>query len=482
MKGQSAWLLLVVSSEAQTESIDDYRRMAREDAAKNGWAIEREFAGASSGKDGPRALLMQMTAELELTIAASRPAWVWMRRVDRVGRGRIAESTLAMHRIADLGVRIWDHDAGEVKLDTAANQLIASFRSGMAAMENEVRRGKAVAVYAKRRAAGAVIGNKMPYGLALGPDRKYIVQEPQAEAVRAAFRMAAAGQGCVQIARELEKIAPPHRYANGRAHAVRWTDSRVSRMLRARAYVGPVIDELTFLRAERARAAVTHASSGRRWTWPLATSLRCFCGRSMSGIASGPEGRRIRYYYCRARWNHDGRLRMVRAESLEEQFLALLRKYGASPALVERKRRAAEPTSPKMLERSLTTTRARLATVERKRASVLDLYTDGKVRAEDVQGRLDAYSAERAELAERITELEAQRALLADGKRAAVDASDLFRESAEIFADVDEAAQRAMARGFAIAFGGLCADEDGRLVPRRVEDRAPQRRRRAGEI
>ncbi|MEA2784265.1 MAG: hypothetical protein QOF71_369, partial [Candidatus Eremiobacteraeota bacterium] len=45
-----------------------------------------------------------------------------------------------------------------------------------------------------------------------------------------------------------------------------------------------------------------------------------------------------------------------------------------------------------------------------------------------------------------------------------------------------EADQRAIARGVAVLFGGLCAERNGKLTLRHVEDRAPQRRRRASEV
>jgi DNA invertase Pin-like site-specific DNA recombinase len=206
-----------VSSELQAETLAHQRKMAQDDAKLHGWRLDR--VGDNQGGDPQarsRSVLFELIPELRRLESDERPAWIWMRRVDRMGRGRIAESQLAMDEIVDLGVRLWDHDAGEVRLETATDQIIAAVKSGLAKLENEVRRDKMLAVYARKRAAGQTIGNKRPYGITRGPDGREVAVEPEAAAVRIAFRMTAAGASNAEVARKLSAIAPPRKNSDGR--------------------------------------------------------------------------------------------------------------------------------------------------------------------------------------------------------------------------------------------------------------------------
>jgi DNA invertase Pin-like site-specific DNA recombinase len=465
-RGPAVWALAAVSSEGQSETLAHQRRWAEEAAAAHGWHLTRVVEGVATGKAGPRRLVRELLADLRALDAEARPTKVLMIRADRLGRGSIVESQIVLRDLLELGVGVFTRDQGDVKLDSAMDELISAATLAVARHENDVRREKALAVYRRKRAAGERIGSKAPYGL----QRKKGKDAPDKERapiVREAFKLRLEGKGYEAIGRRLASIAPPHLYLNGKSRVVHWTPTRVKKLLDNRAYVGPLISEATFARAQRVAGMLTNDRSGdkrRRYAWPLAGSLRCHCGRVLIGMACGVEPWRYRYYACRARWNHDDRLRLVRAEALEEQFVVLLGRLRASPKLIERySRRASTPVSSRILDRSIHDLKAKLADVARRRDAAWDLHVTGKVRGDDIQERLDALAEQREEFQSRLTSAQEQLAIAKVASNRERDVEALVRRAAQIFskARVDE--QNQIARTVSLELGGLSVDQGGKM-------------------
>jgi hypothetical protein len=90
----------------------------------------------------------------------------------------------ALHKLRDLGVRIWVHDKREITLDTATDEIAAAMMAGLARMENEVRAGKLRANYDRKRAAGLPLSPHRAHGLRLDPvTKKDVPVEPHAEII-----------------------------------------------------------------------------------------------------------------------------------------------------------------------------------------------------------------------------------------------------------------------------------------------------------
>lgn len=464
--------MLAVSSDAQAETLPHQQRMAEQTAEAKGWRLERVLGagreGVGSGKSGPRAIVVRLIAELTAVPKEQRPAWVWMRRVDRTGRGRAAESLVALHEIADLGVRIWDHDSGEVRLDTAEGEIIAGLKAGLARLENEVRAGKARAGNDRRRQAGKPIGNRRPYGLTNGPDGFDVVVEEQAAAVRMAFAMRLEGHGYKTISLRMIAIAPPQNFRRRpEARSIAWSPQAVRRLLGTRAYIGTVIDEFTFRRAQQIRESLTtrFPSRARKHPWPLAGALRCPCGMGLVGVTGGgsrpDRSRKFRYYVCRKIVNHAGRTQNHRADHIEEQFRALLADLDASPQLIAQYRRANVPTtSPALLRQTLRAARAELATLEQRRIRVWEMNEAGHVRNEDVQVRLDELSAARDGLNEQVAAIEMQLAAAESSATTLADSAAVIALAAKTFDDAEDADQRRIAREVGAVLGGLYVGPD----------------------
>jgi hypothetical protein len=203
------------------------------------------------------------------------------------------------------------------------------------------------------------------------------------------------------IGNRLATFAPPHVFKNGNGHRVRWIPNRVKQMLETHSYVGPIVDEATFARTRRVAGTLSAADRSndkrRRYPWPLSGTMRCYCGYMLIGTICGNARRRHRYYGCRA--DHGGRMRLVPADALEQQFVALLARLKASPELIERwRKRAATPVSMPTLEKTIRELNADLVDVERRRRRVWELFETDAVRKQDVTERLDALGAQRDNL------------------------------------------------------------------------------------
>jgi DNA invertase Pin-like site-specific DNA recombinase len=464
--GPSVWLLAAVSSEGQAETLPHQRAWGEEVASTRGWRLTRIIEGVATGKTGPRRIVRDLLADIRALDVEARPTRLLMIRADRLGRGSIVESQIVLRDLRDLGVSVVTRDQGELKLESAMDELISAATLAVARHENDVRRDKMRQVRRRKREAGEPMG-KAPYGLRY-ENNKCLIDGERAPVVRQAFKLRLQGKGLEAIARRLTAIALPHLYLNGNSRVVNWTPTRVRKLLLNRAYVGPIVDEATYARAQKATALLANDRKHdrrRRYPWPLAGSLRCYCGRGMLGLACGIEPWRYRYYACRARWNHDDRLRLVRADKLEEQFVALLGRLRASPKLIERHRRRSLTASPQLLERTLREQKARLDELARKRDVAWELHAASKVRAEDVQERLDALSRARGELQDRILAVQQELATAKAATSQQLDAEALIRRGAQIFRKANVEEQNKIARAVSVELGGLHVDADQRLKP-----------------
>ncbi|MDB5092417.1 MAG: site-specific recombinase, resolvase family [Candidatus Eremiobacteraeota bacterium] len=483
----TAWALLAVSSDGQADTLTHQRAWAEETAKAKGWDLARVIGddreGVGSAKDGVRPIVRRLIAELRELPKASRPEWLLVIRTDRFARGKIQDTLFVQDEIVnDLGVRIWTRNDGEILMNSPEAEFMASFKGYYARKDNADRRDKATAVYKRKRAAGLAVGNKRAYGLEIGPAGVDVPVREQAEIVKMAFDLRLAGHGFHRIAQELEKVAPPVRYSKSGEHPIRWTSYRVRYFLKNRAYLGTIIDEVTFRRVQQINAELkNYAPSRRRHPWPLSGVLRCYCGTSLIGQSTGKDGS-FRYYTCRATWNHGGKFRLNPAKAIEAQFVALLRELDAKPELIDRYRQAnLAPASPALLQRAIRTARIDLTRADKRRDTVWAMAENGHVRVEDVQQRIDVIAEERAELLARIAEMEAQLAIAAAMAQQSADAASMIAHAAQEFERSTVEDQQVLARAASAVLGGFCVEEDRTLTVRRPVDVTGEMQRRSAK-
>ena len=462
-----AWALCVVSSSKQEETLPHQRGWASTEAKSKGWRLHDIFEGVASGKDGARSLVRDILKKLRATEPDARPQWLLMIRSDRIGR-EMVESQIVLRDLKQLGVKVWTRDQGELKLDTTMGKVYAAMQAGLAEQENMVRQDKMRNFRKQKREAGLQVG-KAPYGIL----REKGVDSPdpkRAPVVKEAFSLRLQGIGYGVIGHRLAAIAPPHQYkkssdyAPGGMKVTRWTPQRVRKLLQNHAYVDAgLIDETSFVRAQKVAKTLTHDRTGdnrRKHPWPLSGVLTCYCGGRLIGAAYGTN----RYYACKAKWNHDQKLRLVRADELEAQFVDLLGRLDASPALIKRYRtRAVAPVSTPALERTLRDNNAKLADLAKRREKVWDLFESGDIRKEAIQERLDKLDEQREKLQSELEEAREQLALAKELARGQQDAEDLMRRAVKIFQKADTDSQNEIAKALRLTLGAFVVDAEKKL-------------------
>lgn len=457
----TAWAYLVVSSEQQAESIEFQRRWATEAALQHRWAITETFDGVSSGRDGTRSLLKRLVDRLEKTTASERPERVLMIRLDRLGRGLGLEALAALAQITQLGVTIHTRQDGDYKIARASDSILPLMRIVTGGIENEARRDKALDTYKRRRLNGLSVSNKRPYGIRVVEGRD-VPANPESDAVRLAFELAANGFGYTAIGTRLRAVAAPKRYANGRLHETEWTNDRVRKVLRQRAYRGVVVDEKRFDRVAR---LMEHAPDVRVRVnpWPLSGALHCTCGRILIGSLRGSPARRV--YRCTAVALHK-KHRTYPAHRLEAQFGDLLRELALSPKSIATYARqnadVLELDKGLLQGRRLAASDALIrAELERKR--IWKLNADGLLPDVHLARRLADVDAEVKSLKATTVELDVESQRVDFDREDAERARTLILEAAGLWETAEVQDQATAARALARALTGLCVLEDGSL-------------------
>ncbi|HKU82056.1 MAG TPA: recombinase family protein [Candidatus Tumulicola sp.] len=477
MKAKTAWAYLVVSTEDQSDTLPNQLAWAKDTSEKNGWTLERVFDGVASGKLGVRTKFEEMLTALKGLPKDDRPAYVLLTRLDRIGRGDLTRSMVALQSVKELGPRVWSREEnGEVKVDGAMMQLIAAVKFAVAAQENEVRIDKAKAEYDRRRKARAgdsriAVSNAYPYGLTFKKKQgesfgRVVPKDPEAAIVRRAFKMRAAGKGCYIIGKALRDIAPPMELRNGQKQKMAWDGDFCSRMFKKHVYVeAGLIDEATFQKAQR-NDVKQSGSAPRKYHWPLTGALRCECGTALMGMRAQPHGKEYRWYACRDRKRAHGKLVCHNKADIEAQFLALLRTFGRTPALLEvaRNRDEDESERRRLLMARLSTLRTELSRIPKSMERVWEAFDSGNLATETVQRRVDALEAKEKNLTAEAATLDLELRAL-NARQIEVDEAREVVQTAEArWSRAGHEEKKAMAKRVAGVFGGsLVVTADGTL-------------------
>jgi DNA invertase Pin-like site-specific DNA recombinase len=457
------WLLAVVSSDGQAETLDFQQRWGEETAAANGWAIERIFKDVSSGRDGARQLLKDLLQELRALPKTERPSRVLLVRIDRLGRGDGLEIIATLSEIKRLGVKLHTRDDGDVKLERASDALMPAIKSILAGIENEVRADRTRAGLARRKARGLHHGNA-PYGSVI-EDGKAVAYEPEAALVREIFALRAQAWGYDRLARYAGEHALPKRTLNG-TRRLRWGRSTIQRLLWCTTLRGLVVAAELFDRVQALKNPDFKSLRQQSCPFPLAHAVRCTCGSLLSGQCSGREGYRIRYYVCRGVARH-GYYPHHNAEALERQFQQQLRRLRAADGQTFAPRIAA--TVDALLDREARI-RSDVANLDRRRRRVWEIGEAGDVPPAEVKQRLAQIGADRERYENELGLLrdDIQRAQSAQSQERAVEAILRDLERSWPSAPLDCQQEAALALGAIVGGFWLAPGKRGR-GRRRIE-------------
>ena len=458
----NAWSYLVVSSEQQIETLEFQRRWANDTAQQHGWSISETFEGVSSGRDGTRQLLQRLVERLAALPVDSRPRRVLMIRLDRLGRGLGLEALAALAQLVQLGVTVHTRQDGDYNILKASDSILPLMRIVTGGIENEARRDKARATYARRKADGHVLSNKRPYGIRLenGQD---VPQEPQAATVRLAFELSANGYGLIAIGNKLRAIAAPKIYANGRIHVTEWTADRVQKMLTNRAYCNTVVGEVIWHRVQKLRDGRPKTYDHAKNPWPLSGALRCECGRNLIGSLRGSPGARV--YRCSAASVH-GKTLTYSAARLEQQFVELLQSLATSRSLLRQYVKASDSEAQFKLEEAVEKRReiqAILKDVADEGARVWQLNKRGLLLDVHLARRLSELDQQKAVAQEDLDEIQMHIRHSEVATASFESAMSIVEEASELWKHAPTNRQQVASRSLSRALNGLTVRKDGRI-------------------
>jgi DNA invertase Pin-like site-specific DNA recombinase len=460
----TVWLYAAVSSSPQEATLDDQRQWASDTAARNGWVITREFSGVGSGAKGTRDILSTLIDELERTPKAGRPQRVLMIRIDRVGRMAL-DCIAAVARLRKLGIVLHTRQDGDVKLDTALDSLRPIFELVTAEMENAARSDKWKAVHARRRAEGKHVGT-IPYGVIL-VEGKAVPYEPEAQVVREIFRLAEQRWGYTRLARWAQTHAPPKRMHDGTDKRYRWGVSSVKSILKSKTVRTVLVSDDQWQRTKAARESDFRTRAPKRWDWPLQGAVRCTCGKRLAGHCSGTGSYVTRYYICRhhtlapGATSHPGH----RADLLEADFVQLLRRLQADPALADPVGDDRPTGNWDVVERDAD---RRIADAEKRIQRAWKLAEEAQLDANHLRSRLAELDGQRRSAEDARNAARAARAYEAAYQQSACSFAELLEQLPDLWQQTTVELQQELARAFDAVLaespklGGLYADPSSR--------------------
>lgn len=469
----TAWAFCVVSSGRQEDTLVDQESWMRTHAAANGWEITRVFSDVSTGKAGVRKSLARLIDELRATAKADRPDRILMLRLDRVGRGKLADSLVALRELEELGCIAHTRDGGDEIVDEPVKELLAAVKFLAASEENRVRREKSSAFHARKKAAGEY-ASRPPYGFVF-VDKRLAPYEPEATVVRQLFQKRVSGFGYQRLAQLAAAIGPAKIRPNGKFSKFSWSENTITSILRNERYRGPIVTEALWDEVAAMRGTLVERRA-TRWPWPLRGAVRCTCGAGLLGEASGRPTSRTRYYVCR-RFNHHENPSHPHhhAAAMEAQFVALLRRLEPTGDLQPYARPQADLGALQARRTALTRERSDL---EARRSRAWALAEDGAINKGDLAARLEDFHRDSERISESLRSVERELAGAESRDRISADVTAAFAGLPEIWPQLEVQAQRDVARVIAACVGGLWADpkQPGLLLfgPKITDDGSPK--------
>ena len=341
------------SDNQREESIVAQFRACREYCKRKGYTIIHEYADeAYTGTNDNRPQFQQMLADAE----AGMFEVVIAHKIDRIGRNAY-DFYKNSHRLQVAGVSM-EFAAQEIP-NTPEGGMMKAVMAGVsewysANLSREVKKGKR-----ENFLSGKAAGGQPLYGYDYAPDKRYVINETEAVAVRTMFKMYAAGQSYHEI---LDWLSV-HGYRTKRGNL--FGKNTIYDIFRNRRYIGwnvtgkhrrtgkprnshapddenvqilkgvcpAIIDEKLFWEVQKRMDANKCCAGGRakaKVPYLLSGYVFCdVCGEAMSGASNvSPKGVRTRYYRC-GKYMRQGKLacanRAINADNLEKVVFDHLR-------------------------------------------------------------------------------------------------------------------------------------------------------------
>lgn len=403
------------SSHNQTEqSIEGQLAAAREYAAKHNYTIVQEYCDrAKTGTNDNREAFQQMLsdcAKKQFTVIL-----VW--KIDRFGRNR-EEIAFNKYKARKNGVRV-EYVAENIP-DSPEGVILESVMEGMAEyyslqLAQNVKRG----LIESAKKHQVVCGN-LPLGYNAGPNKEYVINETEAEAVKRIYDLYAAGNTKAEVAEMMNNAG--YRTKNGN----KFTHDSLTRILKNERYTGtyiykdlirdeniipPIVSKEKFDQVQK-MLAHNHKRANNKWNYAdylLTEKLHCgCCGASMFGRSGHSKtGAKYNYYVCADQYLKKGcHKKPIRQDVLDEYVMDRLQILIADDAMIEY---ITDITYNYYIthdqnRRDIEALETRLHNVEGAIANIIKSIEDGLPYAA-VKNRMDELTVEKDELEKKIADV-----------------------------------------------------------------------------
>ena len=267
---------------------------------------------------------------------------VW--KIDRFGRNR-QDIAINKMRLKKAGVQL--HYAKESVPEGPEGIILESLLEGLAEYYSADLRQKIIRGIRESAKKGRYSGAPLPIGYTLDEDRHVIINEPEAEAVREAFRMHITGAELDDI---IEMMTA--RGIRGRRSGKPVTKSTIYRLLRNPRYCGTwelaeiplnvpgIISEETFMKAEKNfKTSRNNAAGTAKTDYLLSCKCYCgYCGELLTGESgTSKKGTVYHYYKCsgRKRKKNGCELKPIPQADLEGAVLRAINEDMLTPKMID---------------------------------------------------------------------------------------------------------------------------------------------------
>ncbi len=416
------YLRISTDEDHQPTSLGTQReRLERYCEAMEDWHVVHAFADQASGITLERPGLQQA-----LGLARERRFdLLLVYRVDRLSR-KVRQLAGLAEELDRLGIVL---KSATEPFDTGspAGRMMLQMLGVFAEFEHATIVDRVTAGLERRVREGRWMSGRTPYGYARA--NALLVPDPvRAPVIRRIFRLYAEGKlGTTAIARQLEAEGAPAPRKQG------WSPNALQLILANPAYRGlirwngslfeglhePLVDQELFEKAQqilRRRGEDASLRRGNPSDFLLSGLVRCHrCGRAYVGTSAHGRSSRYTYYACSTRYKYGPTKcngERLPKDRLEAAVLTQLAEVYRDGPLIERAlAEAAKHTAKErpQLEEQLGSTRAELASLDRKLERYFEAFEAGdlsaalcQARVRGHRGRLEVLREQEADLARRL--------------------------------------------------------------------------------
>lgn len=330
------------SSERQNEqSIEGQLRVINQFAEKEGYnVIDTYIDRAMTGRNDDRPSFQKMISD------SSNKAfqYVLVYKLDRFSRNRY-DSAVYKKKLRDNGVKVIS--ATENISDSPEGIILESILEGYSEYYSKELAQKIIRGNYESRAKGKFTGGPIIYGYRINEDKRYVINEDEAEIVKWIFVSIINHK---QIKDVVSALNEKGILFKGKI----WKTNAVSRLLRNEKYTGiarygeyvfdnivpQIITEEVFKEAQKELDKHRHKNKAKLVDYKFLLSEKLYCGECGALIhghtGTSHTGKTYHYYKCKNAVKHECSAKPIKKDELEDFVVKTAMDYILSPDIVEK--------------------------------------------------------------------------------------------------------------------------------------------------